>query len=97
HHQVVHPFPPLRSSELLVRHLEIAVTGAAYRNCLTSAQAGALAEAARDRLGDGWILGRSGMAPSQSGTDCYRPVVALQFGAVYVLERRLFEIGRAHV
>jgi len=75
----------------LVRHLEIAVTGAAYRNCLTSAQAGALAEAARDRLGDGWILGRSGMAPSQSGTDCYRPVVDLQFGAVYVLERRLFE------
>lgn len=70
----------------LVRQIEIAVWGAAYRNCLGYDQATALASAARQELGEGWLMVESSLAQTEA-EGCYQPVIDLEFGAVYVSHR----------
>jgi hypothetical protein len=82
------------------RDLEIAVTGASLRNCLSVEAARALAEAARAELGAGWLLVEvpwhvttmearfGGPAGESSGReDCYGPL--LDYGKGFVAQPTL--------
>lgn len=66
------------------RQIEIAVTGASYTNCFTYDQATVLAEAARQQLGDEWLLTRYGGSDTAPDGLCHRPTIDLQWGAIYI-------------
>ena len=67
------------------RTLEIAIRGAAYTNCLSYAQASALAEAARQQLGSEWLHVQI-VRPENLNTDgvCFQPFIDPQWGATSV-------------